>query len=305
MSSLANQLEVEAGGAVLRALTHVGRRLMRVKERVYVDHLGRSSPYLELGEGRRGELVWLHGFSDRRDTFLPVARALVDDYRVLIPAMPAFDVGPFDPLRQHDLRSYRDFAAGFIEREANGPVHLVGNSLGGGTAILVAATAPELVRSLAPVDALAVELEDIASVISEFARGEFLFACRSYDDYLTFEQRIFARPPKAPGFVRRHLAADFMTKADWYERVGEDLRLSERYPRGPLAATFAELDAIVAPTLVVWGELDTLFPLAHGRYLAEGIAGAELEVMKGVGHCPHLEQPRALARLLRAFFDRR
>ncbi len=44
------------------------------------------------------------------------------------------------------------------------------------------------------------------------------------------------------------------------------------------------LDGIAAPTLVVHGTADPLFPLGHGEALARSIPGAELLPLAGVGH---------------------
>ncbi len=58
----------------------------------------------------------------------------------------------------------------------------------------------------------------------------------------------------------------------------------------------ARLAEITAPTLVVHGTADPLFPLAHGEALAREIPGAELLVLDGLGH----EFPRwASQRVLR------
>jgi pimeloyl-ACP methyl ester carboxylesterase len=44
------------------------------------------------------------------------------------------------------------------------------------------------------------------------------------------------------------------------------------------------LDDIRAPTLVLHGDADPLFPLAHGEALAAEIPGATLVVLEGMGH---------------------
>ena len=44
------------------------------------------------------------------------------------------------------------------------------------------------------------------------------------------------------------------------------------------------LSSITTPTLVIHGTADPLFPLAHGRALAEEISGATLLSLDGAGH---------------------
>jgi pimeloyl-ACP methyl ester carboxylesterase len=48
--------------------------------------------------------------------------------------------------------------------------------------------------------------------------------------------------------------------------------------------TDSRLADIVAPTLVVHGDEDPVFPLAHGQALAEEIPGAQLMVIGRLGH---------------------
>jgi pimeloyl-ACP methyl ester carboxylesterase len=50
---------------------------------------------------------------------------------------------------------------------------------------------------------------------------------------------------------------------------------------GPQRGGFGD---ITAPTLVVHGDLDPVFPLAHGRALRDAIPGARLLILRGAGH---------------------
>ncbi|HYB44781.1 MAG TPA: alpha/beta hydrolase, partial [Candidatus Methylomirabilis sp.] len=58
---------------------------------------------------------------------------------------------------------------------------------------------------------------------------------------------------------------------------------------------------IEAPTLLVWGEDDRLVPRAYAEEFARRLPKTRLEVVKGAGHAPHLEQPEATADLVRTF----
>jgi len=55
--------------------------------------------------------------------------------------------------------------------------------------------------------------------------------------------------------------------------------------------SMALLGAVSVPTLVVVGAGDQLTPPAEARRMADGISGAELEVILGAGHLPPLERP--------------
>ena len=64
------------------------------------------------------------------------------------------------------------------------------------------------------------------------------------------------------------------------------------------------LAAVSVPTLVVHGAADDQCPLPHGRAIADGIAGAELQVWEGCGHNPMAHDPQRLADALAAFVAR-
>src|SRR5450759_801920 len=50
------------------------------------------------------------------------------------------------------------------------------------------------------------------------------------------------------------------------------------------------------PTLIVWGDHDRIIPLHHAYLAHEAIPNSRLEVMEGVGHYPHVEEPIPLRR---------
>ena len=64
---------------------------------------------------------------------------------------------------------------------------------------------------------------------------------------------------------------------DYVVVLGLDLILDE-------ARDYGSLSSITAPTLVIHGTADPLFPLAHGEALANEIPGAKLLALEGAGH---------------------
>ncbi len=58
---------------------------------------------------------------------------------------------------------------------------------------------------------------------------------------------------------------------------------------------------IAAPTLIIWGEQDTIIPLHVAHSLRENIQGARLEIVADCGHCPPEECPEQVGALMREF----
>jgi non-heme chloroperoxidase len=66
----------------------------------------------------------------------------------------------------------------------------------------------------------------------------------------------------------------------------------------------AELERISAPTLLVWGDADTLVTRDMQDVLTEHIRHPELVVYPGVGHTPRWEDATRFARDVAAFVER-
>jgi pimeloyl-ACP methyl ester carboxylesterase len=71
----------------------------------------------------------------------------------------------------------------------------------------------------------------------------------------------------------------------------------------PAKDSFKRLKEIVAPTLIIWGDLD--FPHLQERCakLLKRIKGAKSALMPGTAHLPNLEQPKQFNALLEAFLS--
>jgi len=61
---------------------------------------------------------------------------------------------------------------------------------------------------------------------------------------------------------------------------------------------------LTMPTLILWGDSDTIIPLKEGQYLQSIIPNAELHVLKGVNHIPHVEDLDAVVKLVVEFLTR-
>lgn len=167
--------------------------------------------------------------------------------------------------------------------------HLVGVSMGGAIAQGIAVDHPDRVASLTLIDttaALAGAPDDLPPPEPELAA----FFASSTDrpaidwtdreavvDMLVDDQRAFCRR----GFDEarmRAVAERIVARSIDMRSMGNHGALDD----GPdPAGTLAD---IAAPTLVIHGTADPLFPLPHGEMLAREIADATLLTLEGVGH---------------------
>jgi pimeloyl-ACP methyl ester carboxylesterase len=160
--------------------------------------------------------------------------------------------------------------ARWIEGSFIGPVHLVGNSMGGHIAIHVAAQRPDLVRSLTLVNSTGIpfELAPSAHVANLLVpRGALSFG------------RILARDAFRSGPTSIAVA--------FARLLRDDAR--------------AFMTALRIPVLVIWGERDPLVPLKYGQQIADTIPNARLVRIPHAGHIPMWENAEAFNRALLDF----
>ncbi|MEM7439545.1 MAG: alpha/beta hydrolase [Pseudomonadota bacterium] len=69
-------------------------------------------------------------------------------------------------------------------------------------------------------------------------------------------------------------------------------------PKDALSTRPESYRALTLPTVLIWGDKDTITPLAQGEELANLVPGAKLVVMKDIGHIPQIEDPAAFQKIL-------
>ena len=180
-------------------------------------------------------------------------------------------------------------AVGVLDALGLGRAHLVGISMGGAIVQLVALDHPDRVASLTLISTSPAERVDRELPPSADA-------LRAY----------FASPPPSPDWSDREAVVRYVVEdarvyaspshafdeAPWRVYAGREFDraaniasgLTNHSAIGPGERPRKRLADIGAPTLVIHGSEDPLFPLAHGLALAGEIPGARLLVLEQTGH---------------------
>ncbi len=215
--------------------------------------------------GRGVSALLLHGLAGHALEWTGTAAHLVPRYRVL-----ALDLRGHGCSERHpeDVSQHAHVAdvAFVIEQLALGPVVLVGHSLGGVTALLVAAVHPELVRAL---------------VIADASPGRRAATRRCGCEAQT---RAFAPVPAKPWI------------ADDRRRPRYDLEVMVRTLRDANRRDYWDAwERICCPTLVVRAS-NGMIPSSHLHAMRERLPSVRLVELDDVPHNLHLERPEPVAR---------
>lgn len=258
----------------------------------------------EVGEGRR--VVFLHGLMGRGKNFRSIAKTLGSDFRSLLVDLP--DHGESGWTEDFDYTEVADLIAwhlrtGFAE---DGPVDVVGHSMGGKVAMVLALRHPDLVDRLAIVD---------ISPVPRNGDGEFehllgslvaldLNALRSRSDAdAALSDQI--RSARVRGFLLQNLRRVEDPPADAPAFAWEP-NLDLLYRSLPQIAEFPDLGAAQFDGPVLWmaGEKSDYVRDEDAPEMRELFPRCTRITIRGAGHWVHSEQPEAFTATLRYFLSR-
>lgn len=257
-----------------------------------------DSPMLHTAEvGDEGDLVvFLHGLFGQGRNFTQIAKALVPDLRSLLVDLP--NHGRSDWMETTDYEDIADGVATWLRERhpADSPVNLVGHSMGGKVAMVLALRHPELVERLVVVD--------IAPAVSDGA-DEFKHLLDSLAtlDLEALDRRGDADELLAPAIgdprVRGFLLQNLRSADDGFHwQANLDLLRRELASIGG----FPEIDATFdGPVLWVAGERSDYVQPQHDEVMRGLFPRTRSVTIKGAGHWVHSEQPDAFAATLRVF----
>ncbi|HET8629570.1 MAG TPA: alpha/beta hydrolase [Thermomicrobiales bacterium] len=244
--------------------------------------------YLERGAGE--PLVFVAGFISTHRWWQPTLERLPAD-RYHCYAVDLRATGESEAVETgHTLERYAEDLEEFAEAIGLTRFTLVGHSMGGGVATLYALSHPERLKALVLVDPLAPT--GTAHLTPEIT--EWLNAQQGNPEGIrALVLGAFARPPEATYLDQ--LVADGVRwgPAVYLGTMGEMARFD----------VVDRLTDLAVPTLVTWGDRDTVIPFAGIVELFTRVPGCALEIWHGVGHSAPIEIPERFADLLTRFTD--
>jgi pimeloyl-ACP methyl ester carboxylesterase len=271
-----------------------------------VEHIsihGHDVAYRRAGEGP--VLLLLHGIAGNSETWGPVMELLQRDYTVLAPDFIGH--GRSDkPLGDYSLGNYAAGMRDFLHILDIERVTVVGQSFGGGVAMQFAYQFPERCERLVLVDAggLGREVSWMLRLMT-LPAAEYLLpvifssTLRSWGDSLFgFLQERGIRHARATEMWR-----SFSSLTDPANRQAFVRTMHAVIDPGGQSVSAMDRLYLAAnmPTLIVWGDKDKIIPLTHAYKAHEAIPKSRLEIMEGVGHYPHVEDPFRFVEILENF----
>jgi pimeloyl-ACP methyl ester carboxylesterase len=258
------------------------------------EHLGGTGP----------PLVLLHGFTDTWRTWELVLPALEREHEVLAPTLAGHAGGP--PLAEASHAALADAVERRMDAAGFARAHLVGNSLGGYLAFLLAERGrAESVVAFSPSGGFAEGDEGYRETLDHFSRmHEQVQAAAPRADAIASSPNGRRRATEAITVRFEHIPADLVA----HQIAGAaGCRDASALIEGALREGWhVDPARIECPVRLVWGTDDRLheWPRAAARYLHDWFPHADWVELEGVGHCPQLDVPLESAQLILDFTRR-
>jgi pimeloyl-ACP methyl ester carboxylesterase len=248
--------------------------------------------YAEQGDPGGEPILFLHGWPDSWYSYSRVLERLPAGVHAVVPDQRGF--GDSDrPESGYRIDDFAEDAAALLDALAIERATVVGHSFGSFVARRLAIAHPERVTRLVLI-----------------ATGVFAGTPVVRDAHAALQD--------LPDPVPERFARDFQASTifstvptEFFDRiVAESMKLPARLWRAVLDGLLAYADeealsGVSAPTRLIWGVHDALFPREHQDPLVDAIRGATLTVYPETGHCPNWERPDRVATDLQAFLGER
>ncbi len=235
--------------------------------------------FIEEGEGE--PLVLLHGLFGALSNFQPLIDYFRNHYKVVVPVLPLFELD----ILHTTVGGLAKFVNKFLEARDLKDVHLMGNSLGGHVALLHILKHPERIKSLTLTG---------SSGLFENGMGDSYPKRGDYEYIKTKTQLTFYDP----NIATKELVDEVYAIVNNRIKAIKIISLAKSAIRNNLGE---ELNQIQKPTLLVWGNNDSITPPFVAREFNKLIPNSELHFIDKCGHAPMMEVPDEFNTILHKF----
>jgi 2-hydroxy-6-oxonona-2,4-dienedioate hydrolase len=238
--------------------------------------------FIEVGEGE--PLILLHGLFGALSNFEGILGYFRQYNKVIVPLLPLFDLD----LLHSTVGGLENYVRKFIEHRGYTGIHLLGNSLGGHVALLHVLKHPERIKSI---------ILTGSSGLFENGMGD-TYPKRGDYEYIRKKTELTFYDPKS---ATKELVDEVYGIVNERLKIIKIISLAKSAIRNNLGD---ELNQIKQPTLLIWGNNDTITPPFVGHEFQKLIPNSELYFIDKCGHAPMMEVPDEFNRILHLFLQK-
>ncbi len=240
--------------------------------------------YKFVEEGSGEPLVLLHGLFGALSNFQSLIEYFRHHYKVVVPMLPLLEMD----ILHTSVGGLAKFVNKFLDARKLDAVNLLGNSLGGHVALVHTLKHPERIKSLILTGSSGLFENGMGDSYPK--RGDYEYIKKKTE--LTFYD---------PNTATKDLVDEVYSIVNNRLKAIKIIALAKSAIRNNLGE---ELNQIKQPTLLVWGNNDTITPPFVGREFNKLIPNSELHFVDKCGHAPMMEVPDEFNAILHKFLKK-
>lgn len=280
----------------------VADKVVHAENSRFVNVDGARVHYQEFGDTAKPPIVLIHGYTASVYVWKTAAPMLAEaGFHVIAVDLLGFGYSEKPSWFDYSIQSQARMVSRFMNRLGIGRATICGSSYGGAVALNLTLDNPESVEKLILVDAVCndepknhpilrlASLPGVGEAITPFLVDSKAFLRMRMQGTLAKANHDMITDDRIESIRRPLFAADghhsvLATSRNWHaNRLEQDAHL------------------INQPTLIIWGEEDTVIPIKHGHKLHEEILNSRFVVLKDCGHVPQEEKSEIFTELVSEF----
>jgi pimeloyl-ACP methyl ester carboxylesterase len=238
--------------------------------------------FIEEGSGE--PLMLLHGLFGALSNFAQLIEYFRKHNQVIVPILPLLDMD----ILHTSVAGLAKYVHKFLEAKDYTGVHLLGNSLGGHVALVHTLKHPERIKSL---------ILTGSSGLFENGMGDS-YPKRGDYEYIKKKTELTFYDPKT---ATKELVDEVYSITNNRLKAIKIIALAKSAIRNNLGE---ELNQIKQPTLLIWGNNDTITPPFVAQEFNKLVPNSELYFVDKCGHAPMMEVPDEFNAILHKFLKK-
>ena len=268
----------------------------------FVNVDGARVHYQEFGDASKPPIILIHGYTASVYVWKTASPMLAEaGFRVIAIDLIGFGYSEKPSWFDYSIQSQARYISRFMSRLGIGRATIVGSSYGGAVALMLTLDYPESVEKLVLVDAVCndapknhpilrlASLPGVGEVITPLLIDSKLFLRKRMRGTLAKANHHMITDDRIESIRRPLFAADghhavLATSRNWHaQRLERDAHL------------------INQPTLIIWGDQDTVIPIKNGYKLHTEIRNSRFVILNDCGHVPPEEKSDIFTELVSEF----
>jgi abhydrolase domain-containing protein 6 len=259
------------------ALNSINHKKTYLSAELTVSKVNVGNDVFEYAEGGKGDtVVLIHGFQSDKKAMIPFAKALMRNYRVILPDLSGHGGSSAHENQHYDIRSLSKDLGRFIDKMNLKNMHLIGTSTGGGVSICYYLDHPYAVKTISLINPLGVNTPINSEFQNYLKRGRNLLLPSTLKELDDFAIALIGKPFAISNYLKEYFLKALLKKRDFFQSVFDELIASKPLDK--------DLGSIKIPVLIIGSQDDKILHASSYEVFHKNIVQSKYVLLEAGTH---------------------